>query len=252
MWQARKRADGFQPPNGISSFPASSFNPHPPVSGFLMRHIIFDMDGTLLDTERLAEEAWAEASATVGVHFPEAFYPELIGRAAPDTQRLMAEAISHPERLEDFRGAWDRVYERFLAEGQLALRPGVRKTLETLQARGIGLSVATSTGSVAARRKLALMELRAFFPLITTGDEVRHSKPAPDIFQLALQRAEVRPDQCLVVEDSPNGVRAATAAGLRTILIPDRAPIPPDVSAMAWRVFDRIDALLGLPEVLGA
>lgn len=211
--------------------------------------IIFDMDGTLLDTERLAAEAWEEALHVVGVRFPEAFYPELIGRAAKDSGRMIAAAISHPERLEDFNRAWNVSYERFLAEGRLVLRPGVEETLEWLSRREWHLSVATSTGSRTASRKLEMVGIRSYFSALTTGDEVAEAKPAPDIFRLALSRSGLRPDQCLVVEDSPNGVRAAIAAGLRSVLVPDRAPIPAEVEKLAWRRIERIDALLGLPEI---
>ena len=103
----------------------------------------------------------------------------------------------------------------------LDLKPGAREIVENLHARGLKLAVATSTGTIQAHEKFDRFGLTPYFDVFTCGDELNRSKPEPDIFLLAASRLGVDPANCVVVEDSFNGVRAGHAAGMHTIMVPD-------------------------------
>ncbi len=208
--------------------------------------VVFDMDGTLLDTERPASRAWAAAVAEVGVCFPEGFYDTIIGRNRADYYLRLHEDIDQPDKVDALVEAMTRQYHALIDREGLALRPGVRKTLDELAARSIPMTVATSTGRKNAFYKLGLAGIDGYFQGVVAGDDVSSGKPHPEIFLKAVQLLGLEPSACMAVEDSLNGILSAVTAGLPTVWVPDFVPVPDEVVALAWKRFERIDAILSL------
>lgn len=193
---------------------------------------MFDMDGLLLDTERvylevgvplLAEFGLAEDAAT-------AFFISLVGSASSYTQARLAEVAGGPAEGRAFYDAWRAAYAARLADG-IPLRPTVDKALPALAATGARMIVVTSTKGDTARHHLAAAGLDQFFETVIGGDEVPANKPDPAPYLLGAEALSLPPDDCAAFEDSDRGITSAVRAGCIATQIPDLrpqgAPLPP-------------------------
>ena len=181
--------------------------------------VIFDMDGLMLDSERAIIGCLAEAARELGHDLPEVLWLSMVGHSEAVCRHLLDEAVGEAQRelvLQRSRA----LYEAVVAAG-MPHRPGIIEMLEFLRSRGIPRAVATSTRRPLALRKLEASQLLPYFDAVCTSSDVEHPKPAPDVYLLAARSLDVDPALCLVLEDSPTGVRAALAAGMHPIQIPD-------------------------------
>lgn len=198
------------------------------------RAVIFDMDGLLLDSEPLYRVTWQAASAALGCPIDDAFYTHFVGRGNDEAERLLLERFGDALPLTEFRERWRRDWNERVDRGLVARKPGAIELLDLLDERGITTALATSTPRAMALRCLGDLSTR--FATAAFGDEVEHSKPAPDLFLLAGRRLGVAAADCLVLEDSEAGVRAARAAMMDVIMVPDLIEPSPEVAGMALRV----------------
>jgi len=185
------------------------------------RAVIFDMDGLMLDTERLAPAAWSDAARAVGVEFDMTLLPAMVGRNFRDCNALIVERHGDAYPTAELMRAWHVAYDAIVARDGIALKPGLVELLDWLEREDIDKAVATSTRRDRAQAKLAQTGLLQRFSALVGGDEIARGKPAPDIFLLAAERLAREPGDCLVLEDSEPGVRAALAAGMTPIMVPD-------------------------------
>jgi HAD superfamily hydrolase (TIGR01509 family) len=198
--------------------------------------VIFDMDGLMLDTESIAKMCWERAFASTGREMTGAMYASMIGRNKLDCIELLRVAYGDEFDFEATYAQCSVYYEEHVAEHGTPLKPGVRELLEELSARGVPLAVATSTRGNKARPRLEQAGLLPFFQTVVAGDDVAHGKPAPDIYLEAVRRLGVDAKQSFALEDSHAGVRAAHAAGLKVIMVPDLLPSTEEIEKIAHRV----------------
>jgi len=200
----------------------------------LPQAVIFDMDGLMLDTERLAARAWDEAAAAEGTTFDVALALRMIGRNFADCSAMMHAACPSGYPVDAVLGRWHATYDAIVERDGLTLKPGVVELLDWLDARAIVRGVATSTRRTRAQAKLERTALLPRFAALVGGDEVARGKPAPDIYLEAARRLGTPPAACLVLEDSEPGVRSALAAGMVPIMVPDL--LPPSAGLVALGV----------------
>ena len=150
----------------------------------------------------------------------------------------------------ELRGACVERMEAQIAAKGLPKRPGLDELLEELARRDLPAVLATSTGRVTALRYLELARVNRYFKGAVCGDEVEHGKPAPDIFLRAAALAGAAPGQCMVQEDSPNGLRAGAAAGCRAVMVPDLDPATPELAALAAAVVPSLREAIPLLDTL--
>ena len=200
---------------------AALTSPRPPIMALpFPRAVVFDMDGLLLDTERVYFEGFRTALAAHGLPQDDDLFRQLVGTNRALGRRLLAEGLAGRITLEEFDSVWDAEIAQQLADF-IPVKPGVRAVAEHLRELDIPYIVATSTQTEKAHLHLDRAGLGALFRDVVGGDQVAASKPAPDIYLCATALLGHDPANCVAFEDSPNGVRAAHAAGLITVQVPD-------------------------------
>jgi len=182
--------------------------------------VVFDMDGLLIDSEGLVREGVQRAAANLGLDLPLSLSAAMIGLPIARSQELIVEHFGEDFDLERFEREERREIEALFAEG-VALKTGVLELLDHLDAVGLPRAVATSSGRQAVAVNLGHNNILHRFDAIVTREDVERHKPWPDPFLKAAALLGVAPTDCLALEDSHNGVRAAHAAGMMTIMVPD-------------------------------
>ncbi|HKV49392.1 MAG TPA: HAD family phosphatase [Candidatus Acidoferrales bacterium] len=209
----------------------------------MIRAVIFDMDGLMLDTEPLYRSAWQRAAKEFGYELSDALYARLAGRNTGDAERMLVEEFGRDFPLRQFRIACKRFDADEFSKGPIPKKTGLDKLLALLDHRHIPRAVATSTERSRALRSLSNAELLNGFTAVAAGDEVKNGKPAPDLFELAARRLGVASSNCLVLEDLEPGVRAARSAGMLVYLVPDLHAPTVKVQELASGVFDSLTAV---------
>lgn len=185
-----------------------------------IRAVVFDMDGLLVETEVLIRDLMMDLAPAYGASLPHAVFQSMVG-LPNEASDAVARAHFGPQfPLEAFFGA---VTERVHAacEAGVALKTGVVELLDHLEAGAIPRAIATSSSHAAVRRTLGPSGVLPRFDAIVAAGDYPRGKPNPDPFLVAAKRLGVSPELCLALEDSHNGVRAAHAAGMMTVMVPD-------------------------------
>ena len=217
-------------------------------SGFQVQAVIFDLDGLILDSERCYFRCWQRAAADVGFELSESRYGDLVGIPNDRAEMLLAERMGKAFPLADFRIRWNGYWDELLRCEEIPVKPGVLELLELLDARSIPRAIASSSFERDVVASLGRWLER--FPVIVSRDMVANGKPAPDLFLAAAQRLGVAPQYCLALEDSDVGIRAAVAAGMPVILVPDINQPSPEAVAAAWRVCSSLHEAIPIIEIL--
>ncbi len=203
--------------------------------------VIFDMDGLLLDTERIALSTFVEACNALQVGDQRAVFYRCIGTNSSRGREILREGLAGKTDHDAFATAWSDRYRHATTSQPIPLKGGASHLLARLSARQVPLAVATSTRSEEAREKLARVGIGHYFRAIVGGDQVARSKPHPDIYLHAATVLGVPPRGCLALEDSENGVRSAVAAGMTVIQIPDLVPPSDDLRRLGHHIVERLD-----------
>ena len=208
---------------------------------------IFDMDGLLLDTERLLVRFWCEAANELG--FPMQPHHALHLRslsgpyAAVYLRRQFGESFDH-KAVRDRRR--EKMNEYFLRH-PIPVKPGAAELLGWLRGHGIHTAVATATDETRAARYLTETGLLPLFDEICCAPNVPRGKPMPDVYLSACRKIGQPPSSCLALEDSPNGVLSAWRAGCRVILVPDQTAPDPQLLPLLWGT---AGSLMGVRDLL--
>lgn len=205
--------------------------------------LVLDLDGTMIDTEGLALNAWCTASAELKLPIRDEFFSTLIGLNSADIAKKLREEIGDETAISDLRQESWKVYEELLSQG-IRVMPGVLELLDEAAHQGIKCAVATSSHLKTAEQKLSSTGLLPHISVLTTGDEVTHGKPNPEIFLRSAERLEVSPAHCWAAEDSAVGVKAASNAGMQTWMVVDRVQPTPEIRNLAWKVVDSMHKLV--------
>ncbi len=206
----------------------------------LLKALIFDVDGTLAETERDGHRvAFNRAFAEAGLdwYWSDSFYGELLSVAGGKERIRFYIEQYHPklgnnldELILELHRAKTNYYYQLLSKGEIRLRLGVKRLIEEAYYQGIRLAIATTS---ALPNALALLEKNldpSLFEVIAAGDIVPQKKPDPDIYHYVLQQLQLDPKTCLVFEDSAHGLQAATQAGLTTVVTVNNYTINQDFS----------------------
>jgi HAD superfamily hydrolase (TIGR01509 family) len=206
---------------------------------------IFDMDGTLIDSETVYMAGMQDAAGILGLDLPIAICHAMVGVPRHECNVLLQQHFGADFDLETFRGHYAASVRERMRE-RVPIKPGVVELLDFLADRALPLAIATSANRETAERNLGRAGLLDRFRVVSTRDDAERPKPAPDIYLEAARRLGVAPAHCVAFEDSSIGIIAAHAAGMRAVMIPDVLPPTEEARAKSLHIAEDLHEVLRL------
>lgn len=213
-----------------------------------IKAVLFDLDGTLTDTEKFYQKAWPETLA----HF---------GYEMSEEKPLMLRSLGRPFAIEQFKEWYGpefdywavreyrkKMVEDILRQQGIPLKPGAKETLAWLREHNIFISLVTANDKERAERYLKKLGLYDYFNAVVCADMVEMGKPAPDIYAFACKELKIAPENTIAVEDSPNGCMSAYKAGCNVIMIPDLTEPDEQLSKILYKRLDCLKDICSLFE----
>jgi HAD superfamily hydrolase (TIGR01509 family) len=214
----------------------------------IFKAAIFDMDGLLIDSERAISKAWIEGAKALGFPLEMADFMSVIGRAAQQSEAILTDLLGSEQAMRATAARAHALLPHAGGAPVFPLKTGALTLLQALHAAGIPCAVASSSSVEEIRHRLGHVDVLKYFKVITGGNEVTHGKPDPALYLLAAARLGVPPEDCIAFEDSENGARAAQAAGVRVVIVPDLKPPSDEVAARAHGVMGSLtEAIAHVP-----
>ena len=221
-----------------------------PQWGRRIKAVLFDMDGLVLDTEKLYSRFWMEACSVYG--FPMTYAQSLGMRALNPRlgearlKEYFGEGIDYPA----VRAKRIELMEAYVGEYGVDLKPGIRELLQWMQEKGIPGAIASSSPVPRIRKQLAFHGLDGAFTALCSARDVARGKPEPDIYLHAAYALGFRPEECLALEDAPSGIRSASSAGCLTVMIPDQDQPSEEIKPLLYGKADSLADIMDLLETL--
>ena len=204
---------------------------------------IFDMDGLLIDSESIALDVFQKTCNHYSMGHQLHLYKQLLGTNLKTTQQILTQALPSSIDVTEFTDYWFEHYSALTVQ-PVPLMKGVENLLDYLETANIPKAVATSTHTDRALAKLENSGIAHRFSYIIGGDQIVNGKPAPDIYLKAANALDKAPSTCVGLEDSPNGVKAAFAAGMHVIQIPDIVEPDQALLSLGHTVLKDLDAVI--------
>ena len=195
-------------------------------------NVIFDMDGVIFDSERAYVDAYKKLAPKYGLHDWDAVHRacmDSIGVTREKTRQIFFEYVGHEFDYDSYR----EEVSVLLMKTDYEIKPGVYELFAWLKEIGAHIALASSTREQSVRRSLDKAKLTDYFETLVCGDMIQNSKPDPEIFLKAAKRIGAEPQSCYVIEDSYNGIRAAHAAGMHAIMVPDILQPDEEINGLA-------------------
>lgn len=183
--------------------------------------VIFDLDGLMVDTERTSRQAWEIVLKDFGRTLNEGTYRRIIGRRSDESATILKESLNLQTDAQQLLDLKKKLFDTLVASHGVPVMPGLMELVKALSDRKIPWGVATSSPRAYAENILLQIGLLKKCAALATGDEVSRGKPDPAIYLLAAGRLNVQPQECMALEDSLPGCRAAEAAGMMTVAVPN-------------------------------
>ncbi len=210
--------------------------------------VIFDMDGLMFDTERIAIKTWKKAAEEFGYSVDEALIIKTIGRNSIDTKKIFLASLGNVFPFDEIQQLQVKYIREEIRKNGVPIKEGLYELIRSCKRHDISMAVATSTERKRAEDLIKQSNTWKYFDVIVCGDEVLNGKPEPDIFLTAAEKLRVQPDKCLALEDSESGIIAACKAGMIPILIPDLKEPSKEAKACAYKICNTLREVLEIIE----
>ncbi len=214
----------------------------------MIKAVVFDMDGVIFDSEKLYRKHWMITGAEYGI--PEDTMKELCNLIAGSTkernEKLMKSRFGEDFDYTTFRGKTMDRMDKDILENGVELKPGVIELFTYLKEHNYKIGLATSTQQERAQRNLTNAGIIDYFDNIVYGGVVENGKPAPDIYLKACEDLGVLPEEAIGIEDSINGVKSSSAAGLYTIMVVDLIEPTEEIRPLTRQIYDSLFDVIDL------
>ena len=213
----------------------------------MIKAVIFDLDGTILDTEKYYRICWPKACAHFGFTLTDDMYLKLRSFGRPFVYDQFREWFGDSFNYDEVRAYRKVIYEEIVKENGIQLKAGALNALAWLKENGILRAVATATDLERTGRYLKSVGLDGQFDKICSAADCKFGKPAPDVYLEAVKQLGLNPSECIAVEDAPNGILSASRAGLKVVFVPDQRESEPEAEHLC---LTKIKTLDDLPKVI--
>lgn len=205
-----------------------------------IKAVAFDLDGTLIDTEKYYRACWPKAFAHFGYGITEDEGMTLRSLGKPFIEKRMDELCKTKVDSKVIRNLARELVDKMIKEKGLLLKPGVKECLNYLKTKNYLIAVSTATDLDRATSLLDELKIKNYFDNIISAKTVEFGKPAPDVYLYTCKILGVEPYECIAVEDSPNGAMSAISAGLNVVFVPDQTPAPSDIKSKIVAELDEL------------
>lgn len=214
--------------------------------GTAVKGVLFDMDGVILDTEKLYTRFWKEAAQSLGFPMTHEMALGMRSLSREMGERQLKAYLGEEVDYQKVRDTRIEMMTAFINENGVELKPGIHELLDFLKEKGIKTSIATSSPLDRTKEYLSQVGLVDAFDELVSGHMVPHGKPAPDIYLYAAAKLGLRPEECLVIEDSSTGLLAGMRAGGIPVMIPDQDQPNDETKARIYAVVDSLEETISL------
>ena len=210
----------------------------------LINGVVFDMDGLMFYTETLTYELQKPIMEQKGITYTLDWYKQTVGKRTEDIVPLFKELCGEDFDYDEFRAQCREAYQKHTDEYGVPIKKGLFELLDYLKEKGIKIALATSTTEPSAARTLRISGTLPYFDALVCADDVKRGKPHPDPFLKAAEKLGFKPENCLALEDSINGIKSAYAAGMVTVMIPDLIEPTEEIRPMCYKILNTLDEVI--------
>ena len=202
--------------------------------------VIFDLDGVIFASEQVVQQGWRYAAGKMQLGEIDQLFLQCVGTNHIFTENLLRTQFGPQFSYEEFRRYTREFFYNYTAQHGLPVKPGVRELMDYLKQNGYAIGLASSSTLQYILNGLRQAQLIDYFDVIVSGENLKRSKPEPDIYLMACEKMNVVPAEAYAIEDSYNGIRSASRAGMRPIMVPDLLPVTAEMEQLSCMICNNL------------